>query len=257
MSEPAATEQTFESPPIIPTQSAQLQEPRLVVHHLNNSRSQRILWLLEELGIPYSITKYERTPKMVAPPELLKVHPLGKSPVITDGDLTVAESGAIIEYLIAKYGNGRFSPPDAGYIDNLYYNHYAEGSLMPLMVNKLIFGTIPDRTPLLVRPVARAICNGVISTMIEPQLKQNLDMIETHLAKNPEAFFAGGSEPSSADFLMLFPMEALFSRSSNEVGPTIRKYVDRVHARPAYQRALEKGELYLAAPGSCGMVSGD
>src|SRR5262250_33707 len=129
----------------------------IIVHHLNNSRSQRILWMLEELGAPYDVKRYEREPSMQAPASLAAVHPLGKSPVITDGDKTLAESGAILEYLVETYGNGRFAPT-AGTSERLrytYFMHYAEGSLMPLLVMKLIFSRIPAQVPALMRPVAR------------------------------------------------------------------------------------------------------
>jgi hypothetical protein len=136
----------------------------IVVHHLNNSRSQRILWLLEELGLEYEIKKYQRDPKtMLAPPELRAVHPLGKSPVITDGDAVVAESGAIIEYLVGKYGDGRLAPP-AGTPERLHYTyflHYAEGSAMPPLLLKLVFDRVESGpAPFFVKPIARAIATA-------------------------------------------------------------------------------------------------
>lgn len=146
----------------------------IVVHHLNNSRSQRILWLLEELGLDYEVKRYERNPKtMLAPPELLRIHPLGKSPVITDGDLTLAESGAIIEYLVERHGNGRLSPAP-GTLDKLrytYWLHYAEGSLQPQLLMKLIFDRV-ERAPMpfFARPVAKAICRNVRNTFIQPNI---------------------------------------------------------------------------------------
>ncbi|KDQ10410.1 hypothetical protein BOTBODRAFT_163976 [Botryobasidium botryosum FD-172 SS1] len=219
-------------------------ESTLVVHHLNNSRSQRILWLLEELEIPYSIKKYERTPTMVAPKELKDVHPLGKSPVITDGDLTIAESGAIVEYIIAKYAKGRCQPPDSGFVDNLYFSHYAEGTIMPVLFNKLIFTLIPARAPFLIRPVARVICAGVTKTLVEPQLRTNGEMIEKHLEKTNGGWFAGGDVPTAADFMMLFPMEAIVKRAPDCLGEKSKAYVEMIHARPAYKRALEKGGRY-------------
>ncbi|CAE6448252.1 unnamed protein product [Rhizoctonia solani] len=222
----------------------------IVVHHLNDSRSQRILWLLEELEVPYEIKKWERTAEKVAPAELKKIHPLGTSPVIQDGDLVLAESGAIVEYLITKYGKGRFSPSEAGWVDNLYYSHYAEGTLMPHLVNVLIFSIIPDRAPLLVRPILRMAFNTLISQMIAPRLKLNSKMIEDHLAKNPGRFFAGGENVTSADFQMVFPLEAWLTSTTGvaPVGEHTRKFLEIVHARlvvkPAYQRALEKGGEY-------------
>ncbi|KDN45856.1 hypothetical protein RSAG8_04689, partial [Rhizoctonia solani AG-8 WAC10335] len=221
----------------------------IVVHHLNDSRSQRILWLLEELEVPYEIKKWQRTAEKVAPAELKKIHPLGTSPVIQDGDLVLAESGAIIEYLITKYGNGRFSPSEAGWLNNLYYSHYAEGTLMPHLVNLLIFTIVPDRAPLLIRPILRMAFNTLISQMVVPRLKLNSTMIEDHLAKNPGRFFAGGENFTSADFQMVFPLEAWMKRGSElaPIGEHTRKFVETIHARPAYKRALEKGGEYSYA----------
>ncbi|KAF8755499.1 Glutathione S-transferase, N-terminal domain [Rhizoctonia solani] len=226
----------------------------IIVHHLNNSRSQRILWLLlfmmqEELEIPYEIRKWDRTPEMVAPAELRQVHPLGGSPIIEDGDLVLAESGAIVEYLITKYGKGRFNPSEAGWTNNLYYTHYAEGTLMPYLVNLLVFSIVPDRAPLLVRPILRMAFNGLISQMIGPRLKLNSKMIEEHLEKKPGRFFAGGENLTSADFQMVFPLEAWLSRGSDlaPLGENTRTFVETIHARPAYKRALEKGGKYAYA----------
>ena len=150
----------------------------ITVHHLNNSRSQRVLWLLEELGLPYEIKRYERDPKtMLAPASLREIHPLGKSPVITDGELTLAESGAIIEYLVGRYGNGRLRPAldTPEHLRYTYWLHYAEGSAMPPLLLKLIFDQI-EKSPMLffVRPIARSITNRVKSSFIEPQIAQHL-----------------------------------------------------------------------------------
>ncbi|CAE6507524.1 unnamed protein product [Rhizoctonia solani] len=221
----------------------------IVVHHLNDSRSQRILWLLEELEVPYEIKKWERTAEKLAPAELKKIHPLGTAPVIQDGDLVLAESGAIVEYLITKYGNGRFTPSEAGWVSNLYYTHYAEGTLMPHLVNLIIFTIIPDRAPLLVRPILRMAFNTLISQLVAPRLKLNSKMIEDHLAKSPGRFFAGGENLTSADFQMVFALEAWLSRATGlaSLGEHTRKFVENVHARPAYKRALEKGGEYSYA----------
>jgi len=227
-------------------ESAQVQDTSLVLHHLNDSRSQRILWLLEELGLPYEIQKYERLPSKLAPKELKAIHPLGKSPVITDGDVTLAESGAIVEYLITKYGKGLGQPPDSGWVDNIYYTHYAEGTLMPLLSWKYILTMIPDRANILVRPLARSICNSIIAVLIDSQLAANFNMIDKHLQKCAGNWIAGGSEPTSADYMMLFGVEAMSSRS-NDIPESIKTYVAKIHARPAYQRALEKGGKYSYA----------
>ncbi|MGH8282682.1 MAG: glutathione S-transferase family protein, partial [Gammaproteobacteria bacterium] len=165
----------------------------ITVHHLNNSRSQRVLWLLEELGVPYELKKYERDPKtMLAPPALLEIHPLGKSPVITDGKLTLAESGAIIEYLVDCYGQGRLIPP-AGTPERLryiYWLHFAEGSAMPPLLLKLIFDRIPETPmPFFVKPVARGISKKVLAMLVEPNLKRQLDFMEAELCQSE--WFAG------------------------------------------------------------------
>ncbi|KAK7439410.1 hypothetical protein VKT23_017631 [Stygiomarasmius scandens] len=217
----------------------------VVLHHLNNSRSQRILWLLEELGIPYEIKKYERLPSQLAPPELSKVHPLGKSPIITDGDVTVAESGAIIEYLIQKYANGKLAPPDTevGKVNELYFLHYSEGSVMPLLVNKLIFSMAPDQSPWFIRPLVRLVLNGMSTGYLDPEIKKHIDHIEAHLSKNE--WFAGGSGPSGADFSMAMVIDAL--TSNDMAGPSVKEYVKRVKARPAWQTAMDKGGEYKYA----------
>jgi glutathione S-transferase len=218
----------------------------LTVHHLNNSRSQRVLWLLEELGVPYKVKRYERNPKtMLAPPELKAVHPLGKSPVITDGDATVAESGAIIEYLVGKYGNGRLVPAD-GTPEKLrytYWLHYAEGSIMPYLVMKLVMGHIPRQPmPFFVKPVARGIAKGVQDNFIDPNLRTHFDFIEAELARSE--WFAG-AEFSAADIQMSFPAEAAAARGGAlDQQPQLQAFLARIHARPAYQRALEKGGPY-------------
>lgn len=213
----------------------------LTVHHLNNSRSQRVLWLLEELGVPYEIQRYERDPEtMLAPPSLRKVHPLGKSPVVTDGRATLAESGAIIEYLVETYGEGRLAP-EAGtpaFQRYRYWLHYAEGSLMPPLLLKLVFDQV-EKAPLLVRPVAKAISATVKRRFITPNLTQHLDFLEAELASSP--WFAGRSF-SAADVQMSFPVEAAAARAGlDESRPKLMDWLGRIHARPAYQRAIEQG----------------
>jgi glutathione S-transferase len=218
----------------------------IVVHHLNNSRSQRVLWLLGELGLEYEIKRYQRSPKtMLAPASLREVHPLGKSPVITDGALTIAESGAIVEYLVGQYGGGRLVPPP-GTPERLrytYWLHYAEGSAMPPLLLKLVFDRIEKGPmPFFVRPVARAIARRAKSGFIEPQIAQHLDYLEAELGKN--AWFAG-SEFTAADIQMSFPLEAAAARAGlDQTRPRLMEFLDRIHARPAYQRALERGGEY-------------
>lgn len=217
----------------------------IVVHHLNNSRSQRVLWLLEELGLEYEIRRYQRNPKtMLAPPELRQVHPLGKSPVISDGPLTLAESGAIIEYVVGRYGAGRLAPATdtLEYVRYLYWLHYAEGSAMPPLLLKLVADRIEQGSPFFVRPVARKIADKLRQTFIEPQLKLHLDYLEAELGNNE--WFAG-REFSAADIQLSFPLEAARMRAGlDESRPRLMNFLNRIHARPAYLRALEKGGKY-------------
>ena len=218
----------------------------IVVHHLNNSRSQRVLWLLEELGLPYEIKCYERDPQtMLAPASLREVHPLGKSPVITDGELTLAESGAIIEYLVERYGNGRLVPASGTpeHRRYTYWLHYAEGSAMPPILLKLIFDQIEKNPmPFFVRPIARSIASRVKTSFIEPQLTQHLDYMEAEIGKN--TWFAG-NEFSAADIQISFPLEAAVARAGlNASRPKLMAFLNRIHTRPAYQQALERGGAY-------------
>ncbi|MDB4975465.1 MAG: glutathione S-transferase [Myxococcaceae bacterium] len=222
----------------------------ITLHHLNNSRSQRVLWLLEELELPYEIVRYQRDDKtMLAPRELLAVHPLGKSPVITDEGRTIAESGAIIEYLLERYGQGRLEP-SAGTEERLlfrYWLHYAEGSLMPLMVMKLVLGAIPKGPmPFFIRPVAKGISRGVDRAFLRPQSSTHLHFVESELAKR--AWFAG-SEFTAADIQMSFPLEAATARTglSQVTHPRIFDWLGRIHGRPAYKRALERGGKFQLA----------
>ena len=218
----------------------------ITVHHLNNSRSQRILWLLEELGLPYEVKRYQRDAKtMLAPPELRAVHPLGKSPVISDGDVTLAESGAIVEYLAGKYGDGKLLPP-AGTPERLrcsYWLHFAEGSAMPPLLLKLIFDRIETGPmPFFVRPIARGIAQKVKNTMVVPNIERQLDYMEVELGKS--AWFAGPAF-SAADIQMSFPLEAAASRGGlTDSRPKLWAFLKTIHARPAYQRALETGGKY-------------
>ena len=215
----------------------------ITVHHLENSRSQRVLWLLEELGLPYEIKKYERDAKtMLAPPELQQVHPLGKSPVITDAGLVVAESGAIVEYLVERYGVGRFAPAP-GTPQRLayrYWMHFAEGSAMPPLLLKLIFGRIPQSPmPFFAKPIARGICTQVLQRLVEPNLKRQLDFMEAELGKSE--WFAGDAF-SAADIQMSFPLEAAAQRAGLDASrPNLMAFLKRIHARPAYRAALERG----------------
>ena len=218
----------------------------IVVHHLNNSRSQRVLWLLEELGLEYGIKRYERDSKtMLAPPELRAVHPLGKSPVITDGDLTLAESGAIVEYLVERYGEGCFAPSRqmADYLRYRYWLHYAEGSLMSPLLLKLVFDKVETSPmPFFVKPIARAISGKVKSSFIMPQITGHLDYLEAELGK---AKWFVNDEFSAADVQLSFPLEAAAARGGLDASrPKLMDFLSRIHARPAYMRALERGGKY-------------
>lgn len=219
----------------------------ITVHHLNNSRSQRVLWLLEELGVPYEIVRYQRRPDMLAPAELKAVHPLGKSPVITDGGRTIAESGAIIEYLVDTYGEGKGLRPARGtpeYDRYTYWLHYAEGSAMPILLLKLVFLVMPKRTPALLRPLVGAISKKAMATITDPQLKTHMQFWNDELVKGGSGWFAG-TGLTGADIQMSFPLEAAAARV--KLGPehaAIRTFLDRIYARPGYIKALEKGGPY-------------
>ncbi|KAG6835084.1 hypothetical protein H0H93_005020 [Arthromyces matolae] len=204
----------------------------ITVHHLNESRSQRVLWLLEELSVPYEIKFYQRDKDRRAPKEYCDVHPLGKSPVITDGPVTLAESGAIVEYLISKYGNGKLQAPTSGqeYLDNLYFTHYAEGSLMPILAQNIIYGLVPQHTPFFIRPIASMIFKGLTEMLLVPEFKRHFEMIESHLKKNKSGWFANGDEPTAADFQMFFPLELIVTSISERATPKIIEYVRQVHS---------------------------
>lgn len=219
----------------------------LVVHHLNNSRSQRVLWLLEELGLPYEIKRYQRdAATMLAPPELKAIHALGKSPVITDGDKVIAETGAIVEYILETYGQGRLIPA-AGTPERLrytYWLHYAEGSAMTPLLLKLVFTALPNRAPGLMKGLVKSIAAKAQGSFVDPQIKAHVDYWEAELSKS--AWFAG-DEMTGADIMMSFPLEAGIARGGAASRPHVKAFVDKVHARPAYQRALERGGPYAYA----------
>ena len=220
----------------------------LTVHHLETSRSQRVLWLLEELGVPYDLRLYRRDPRTkLAPASLKAVHPLGKSPVITDGDDVIAESGAIIEYLAERFGRG--APADLAHLvpqpgtpehrQCRFWMHYAEGSLMNWLLMHVVFSTIPRQPmPFFVRPIARILCGKVQQKLIRPNVQTALAFMDAHLAQQP--WFAG-EHLSMADFQMSFAIEALLARGQASESPCLGAYHARLQARPAYQRALAKG----------------
>jgi glutathione S-transferase len=204
------------------------------VHHLNNSRSQRVLWLLEEIGLGYEVVRYERDARTrLAPASLRRVHPLGKSPVIEDGPLRLAETGAIVDYLVARYGEG-LAPPASGeaYWRYRYWLHYAEGSAMPPLLLKLVLRKLgPLGWP--ARPY------------VEGQIALHLDYLENELKDRP--WFAG-ADFSAADVMMSFPLEVATARGGlNATRPKLMSFLARIHARPAYQRALSRGGPYAYA----------
>lgn len=217
------------------------------LHHLNNSRSQRVLWMLEELGLDYELVRYERDPQTLeAPASLRQVHPLGKSPVLEDGDLVLAESAVIIEYLAEHYGPHLL--PEAGTAARRqcnYWLHYAEGSLMPLLLMKLIFQKVKSGPmPFFAKPIAKGIAGKVTGSFIDPRLNQHLDFVEAELGDSPWLL---GESMSAADFQMSFPLEAARSRGGLGSRPRLNAYVDRIHAHPSYQRALAKVGDYAYA----------
>jgi glutathione S-transferase len=206
----------------------------IIVHHLNNSRSQRVLWMLEELGLPYEIKRYKRDARtMLAPPELRAVHPLGKSPVLQDGDRTLAETGAIVEYLVER-ADGRLGPP-AHRDQALRYRfwlHYAEGSLMPPLLLKLVLARIP-------------LLGGRATKRIQPMIDVHLDYVESELAGRP--WFTGDTL-TAADIMMSFPLEAARARAGlGAERPATNAWLATIHARPAYQAALARGGAYAYA----------
>jgi len=218
----------------------------LTIHHLENSRSQRILCLLEELGVDYEIKLYKRDKKTsLAPPELLAIHPLGKSPVITDDGVTVAESGAIVEYLVGKYDNGRLLPAE-GTPERLaytYWLHYAEGSFMPLMIMSLIMNRIASAPmPFFAKPIAKGIVAKVRNAYLDPNVKRNLDFMEASLSKS---IWFCGDELTAADIQMSFAVEAAEVRSDLASDyPNIERFLTQMRTLPAYQAALDKGGPY-------------
>ncbi|MCH8073689.1 MAG: glutathione S-transferase [Proteobacteria bacterium] len=218
----------------------------LTVHHLENSRSQRILWLLEELGVDYEIKRYERDKvTSLAPPELVAIHPLGKSPIITDGDVTIAESGAIVEFLVHQYDVGRLLPRESSpeHLAYTYWLHYAEGTFMSLMILSLIVNRIETAPmPFFAKPIAKGIAAKVRGGYLDPNIKRNLEFMESTLG---ESTWFCGDELTAADIQMSFALEAAEVRTNlREDYPNLAAFLERMRARPAYQAALEKGGPY-------------
>ncbi len=214
----------------------------IIVHHLDHSRSNRVLFLLEELGVTYDIKSYGRDAQtLLAPRELKQIHPLGKSPVVEDGVNRIAESGAIITYLIETYGQGRLQPKPGTveWRNYQYFLHYAEGSLMPLLLMSLVFSRISKPpAPWLLRPVAKAIEMAVKKKLLDPQTRTHFDFIESELKHRP--WFAG-AEFSAADVQMSYPIEAAESRVGYDERPAIQDWLKRIRAKPSYQKAVARG----------------
>lgn len=219
----------------------------ITVHHLENSRSQRILWLLEELGVPYELKIYQRDEKtLLAPPELKAIHPLGKSPVVTDGNRVIAESALIISYLVDKYGEGKLKPKDE---DNLlrsqYWLHNAEGSLISPLLLELVFSKVESSPmPFFAKPIAKKIAQTVRSSWIKPQLKLHLDFVEDELKKSE--WFAG-DEFTAADIMMSYPLEAAAVNGKLH-RPKIEEFLKKITSRAAYKRAIERGGPFSVNP---------
>ena len=218
------------------------------LHHLNNSRSQRILWMLEEIGVEYEVVHHQRDAQTNLAPESLKaVHPLGKSPVLVDNDVVIPESGAIIEYLARTYAPEAMLPSDnpTDLSQYVYWMHFSEGSLMPPMVMRLVMEKIKTSPkPFFARGIANNIANKVLASFVTPNIDRNLGYIDQYLAG--KEWFAG-DHVTGADVQMSFPLEAVVATGGAKSYPNITAFVKRVHERPAYQRALEKGGDYAYA----------
>jgi glutathione S-transferase len=217
----------------------------ITLHHLNDSRSQRILWLLEELGLEYEIVAHQRNPKtQLAPRALRELHPLGKAPLIEDDGLIWAESGAIVEYLIETYGAGRMKPAagDPAMRDYRYWVHYAEGSAMPPLVLSVIFNEMVAQSPLIARPVMKSISKVFRSRYLDREIHRHATFWNDHLSEH--TWFAG-DEPTGADVQMSFPLEMFIMRGGAAAAakyPHVKRFVDALQDRPAYKRAQERGE---------------
>ncbi len=226
----------------------------ITVHHLEQSRSQRILWLLEELGLDYQITAYKRDPETnLAPEALKKFHSLGKSPILEDGTLILPETGAIIEYLLQKYGGGKFRPAETLAADHpdkvryLFWMHFAEGSVMPSLVTRLIMNKIAEAPlPFFAKPIAKKIASTVTTNFVNPTIENQFNHIETELGQSA---FIASNEFTGADIMMSFPLEAALLRGAiGNNRPNIAAYVEKLQARPAYLKALSRGGPYEYGP---------
>ncbi len=216
----------------------EIENNMLTLHHLEQSRSFRILWALEELEQDYQIQYYKRLPTYAAPPELKQIHPLGKAPILQDDDRAIAESAVILEYLQSKYDlQNQFKPQnDEDAFQYLYWMHYAEGSLMPLLVFQLVMNNVGKNVPFIIRPIANKITDGIKAGFIRPRLKDHIVFLEEYLSQHD--YFAG--QFSFADIQMSFPLEAILTRTTGQY-PNIQAFLTRIQSRPAFQRAKQKG----------------
>ncbi|KAF8991979.1 glutathione S-transferase [Cyathus striatus] len=214
--------------------------PNITIHYLDHSRAERILWLLEELELPYTLKEHKRTPDGASPPELHEIHPLGKSPVITDGNVVVAESGAIVEYVIQKYGKDKAVVPESGWLDNLYFSNYAEASLMESISRRITFDRIATRFPEEQQPIVQTVSDTLNSMLVTPDLEKHGKLVEAHLEKTKGSWVAGGQNPTSADYLLGFSLEMLVLFAPEYAGTRVKEYVNNVQTRPAYKRAMER-----------------
>jgi len=218
----------------------------IIVHHLENSRSQRVLWLLEELGVDYEVKRYERDKETsLAPVDLRKIHPLGKSPIIEDNGILIAETGAIVEYLVETHGKGKLIPP-AGTAERRQYSywmHFAEGSAMPQLLLKLFFSRIQEaKMPFFAKPIAKNIASRVLDGYVNPNIASQLEFMESELSKS--TWFAG-DEMTAADIMMSFPLEGAAVRLGiKEKYPRLHAFLERIHGSSGYKRALERGGPY-------------
>lgn len=220
----------------------------LTVHHLEDSRSQRVLWLLEELGAAHQVQRYDRDPDTsLAPDSLREIHPLGKSPVIEDGDTVVAETGAIFEYLLETYDQGHKLHGKTGTParrDLTYWLHYAEGSAMTPLLLKLIFSSLPERSPTILKPLIRSMSHRIEDGFVDPRIIEHIEYWENTLSKT--GWFAS-DRFSAADIMMSFPLEGARARLSLDGYENIGRFLKTCHTRPAYQAALKVGGPYAYA----------
>ncbi|MEM6534103.1 MAG: glutathione S-transferase [Pseudomonadota bacterium] len=220
----------------------------LTVHHLENSRSQRVLWLLEELHVRYEVKRYDRDPETsLAPDSLRAIHPLGKSPVIEDGEDTIAETGAIFEYLLETYDRGHAfhaKPGTQARRGLTYWLHYAEGSAMTPLLLKLVFSSLPERSPTLLKPLIRSMSNRIEDGFVDPRILGHIEYWESALSAT--GWFVG-ERFSAADIMMSFPLEGASARMNLDGYQNIARFLKACRSRPAYQAALETGGPYAYA----------